>query len=130
MWPWSHSLLPYVLMGGERRTQCIVRCCQQGPHLPGYYLWMVGLDCGFSSWLCMCRRAIAVALQTGVANQIHSAGTPLALATDVSYVVRTPQNNEDTEMLDDPDFENTQDVNVSPGSQIGYPGNAVVVGGG
>ena len=32
-----------------------------------------------------CRRKVAVALQTGIANQIHSAGKPLALSAEISY---------------------------------------------
>ena len=76
-----------------------------------------------------CRRAIAVALQTGVANQIHSAGTPPALAAEISYVASTPQNVEHTAALDDSDFENTQGAEP-PGSQIGFPGDAAVVAGG
>ena len=37
-----------------------------------------------------CRRRIAVALQTGIANQIHSAGKPAALSDEVSYLTRQP----------------------------------------
>lgn len=37
-----------------------------------------------------CRRRVAVALQTGIANQIHTAGDPLDLSTDISYVVGRP----------------------------------------
>ena len=33
-----------------------------------------------------CRRCIAVALQTGIANQIHSAGKPAALSEEVLYL--------------------------------------------
>ena len=77
-----------------------------------------------------CRRAIAVALQTGVANEIHSAGTPPALAADISYVASTPQNVEHTAALDDSDFENTQGAEPPLGSQIGFPGDAAVAAGG
>mgnify|MGYP003324412637 CR=1 FL=1 len=77
-----------------------------------------------------CRRAIAVALQTGVAYQIHSAGTPPALAADISYIAGPPQGIDHTEMQDDSDFENTQGADNPLGSQIGFPGNAAVAGGG
>ena len=77
-----------------------------------------------------CRRAIAVALQTGVANQIHSAGTPPALAADVSYLAGSPPGPHHNEMQEDSDFENTQSANDALGSQPGFPGNAAVAGGG
>ena len=38
----------------------------------------------------VCRRRSAVAFQTGIANQIHSAGKPAALSEEVSYVARQP----------------------------------------
>ena len=38
----------------------------------------------------ICRRCIAVALQTGIANQIHSAGKPAALSEDVLYLPGPP----------------------------------------
>ena len=37
-----------------------------------------------------CRRRIAVALQTGIANQIHTAGKPAALSEEVSYIASQP----------------------------------------
>ena len=37
-----------------------------------------------------CRRRVAVALQTGIAKQIHSAEKPAALSEEVSYVARRP----------------------------------------
>ena len=37
-----------------------------------------------------CRRRSAVALQTGIANQIHSAGKPAALSAEVSYLTGLP----------------------------------------
>ena len=77
-----------------------------------------------------CRRAIAVALQTGVANQIHSAGTPPALAADISYIAGPSLGNHHNEMQEDSDFENTQSINNAQGSQTGFPGNAAVAGGG
>ena len=77
-----------------------------------------------------CSRAIAVALQTGVANQIHSAGTPPALAADISYIAGPSQDNHHNEMQDDSDFENTQGTDNALGSKAGFPGNAAVAGGG
>merc|ERR1712078_127359 len=64
-----------------------------------------------------CRRAIAVALQTGVANQIHSAGTPPALAADISYIAGPSQGTDHTEMQYESDFENTQGSDNTLGSQ-------------
>ena len=44
---------------------------------------------------------MAVALQTGIANQIHSAGKPAALSAEVSYLTGLPLEAiiEDAEML-------------------------------
>ena len=77
-----------------------------------------------------CRRAVAVALQTGVANQIHSAGTPPALAADISYIAGPPSGSHHNEMQYESDFENTQGSDNTLGSQTGFPGNAAVAGGG
>ena len=77
-----------------------------------------------------CRRAIAVALQTGVANQIHSAGTPPALAADISYIAGPHLGGHQNEMQYESDFENTQGSDNTLGSQIGFPGEVVVAGGG
>ena len=47
------------------------------------------------------RRRIAVALQTGIANPIHSAGKPAALSAEVSYLTGLPLAaiTEDAEMM-------------------------------
>ena len=66
-----------------------------------------------------CRRRIAVALQTGVANQIHTAGKPSALSTDVSYTVgrtrRWPSGWLDavTEEAADEEMHPSEDVGMS-----------------
>ena len=64
-----------------------------------------------------CRRAVAVALQTGVANQIHSAGKPPTLSAGISYAVPLTSDWPDElpeldsqYMLDEQPALNTQDV--------------------
>ena len=53
-----------------------------------------------------CRRAVAVALQTGIANQIHAAGKAPDLAAPVSYINNSAQNSPDTDehVLSDVEF--------------------------
>jgi len=77
-----------------------------------------------------CRRAIAVALQTGVANQIHSAGKPPALAADVSYLPSIQEEPVDGTQAES-DFEDVFADNTSlPGSQAPTPGSLVAAAGG
>ena len=44
-----------------------------------------------------CRRAVAVALQTGIANQIHAAGKAPDLAANVSYVNNPARDSTDAD---------------------------------
>ena len=68
-----------------------------------------------------CRRAIAVALQIGVANQIHAAGTPPALAAEVSYIASTPQGGDQGTPHELSDFEDTQEEAGSPAGHAANP---------
>ena len=76
-----------------------------------------------------CRRAVAVALQTGVANQIHSAGKPPDLATSVSYLndasheVTAGEAPETSEGEFTPEDEAAQGVIVTWPTASGFPGN-------
>ena len=77
-----------------------------------------------------CRRAIAVALQTGVANQIHSAGKPPALVADISYLNST-QDATAEGPRGDSDFEDIlEDGTSPPGSQAAAPGSTAAAAGG
>ena len=66
-----------------------------------------------------CRRIIAVALQTGIANQIHTAGKPLALSADVSYTTGRARPwpvgwlAAVTEEMSDEDMPTAEDVGMS-----------------
>ena len=53
-----------------------------------------------------CRRAVAVAFQTGIANQIHAAGKAPDLAAPVSYINNSARNSLDTDehVLSDVEF--------------------------
>ena len=78
-----------------------------------------------------CRRAIAVALQTGVANQIHSAGKPPALVADISYV-NGAQGTAAEGAPGDSDFEDILEDGASPhlGRQAAAPGSTAAAAGG
>ena len=60
-----------------------------------------------------CRRKVAVALQAGIANHIHSAGKPLSLSAEISYTGGRPlaalatvtEDKEDEEMATTEDAE-------------------------
>ena len=76
-----------------------------------------------------CRRAIAVALQTGVANQIHSAGKPPALAAEVSYAARAPQGATAEDTLEDTDFEDILENGLPQVTHAATPGEAAAAAG-
>ena len=48
-----------------------------------------------------CRRRVAVALQTGIANRFHSAGRPSVLSAEVSYVAGQPLGSIIEEILNE-----------------------------
>ena len=90
-----------------------------------------------------CRRAIAVALQTGVANQIHSAGKPPDLAASVSYLNDTSHDTTTGESLEASEWEYTPEdaaahgmlvasptASGSPGNQAAAPGSSAAAAGG
>ena len=66
-----------------------------------------------------CRRRIAVALRTGIANDIHTAGKPLALSADVSYTTGRPRTwpvgwlAPVTEEMADEDMPTVEDADMS-----------------
>ena len=90
-----------------------------------------------------CRRAIAVALQTGVANQIHSAGKPPDLAASVSYLNDTSHDVTTDDAPGTSDWEYSPEdeaahgmlvagpiATSAPGNQVAAPGSAAAAAGG
>ena len=64
-----------------------------------------------------CRRAVAVALQTGIANQIHAAGKAPDLAANISYVSNPARDVTDTDHHAPSDVEFTPDDEAAVGME-------------
>ena len=72
------------------------------------------------------RRAVAVALQTGVADQIHAAGKAPYLSTDVLYTAWDAT----MEMQSDDDLPHLDETEIPGGRQAAAPGSVLAAAGG
>ena len=78
-----------------------------------------------------CRRAVAVALQTGVANQIHAAGKAPDLYTEVLYTPSVAHTAEDAAMQahSHDELPHLDETEVPLGQQAASPGSVLAAAG-